>query len=57
MPASVQSLHPATGGVGTLDAVSYVTACVALAVAGLSACAIPARRATKLDPVLALRAE
>ena len=44
-------------GVGTLDPLSYVAACAMLALAGLAACAIPARRAVSLDPVVALRSE
>ena len=42
-------------GVGTLDPLSYIVASVALVVAGLAACTIPARRAAGLDPVVALR--
>ena len=42
-------------GVRTLDPLSYVAACATLVVAGLAACAIPARRAAKLDPAVALR--
>ena len=44
-------------GVGTLDPLSYLAACGMLAAAGLAACAIPARRAVTLDPVVALRSE
>jgi putative ABC transport system permease protein len=44
-------------GVGTLDPVSYVAACAMLAVVALAACAIPARRAVVLDPVVALRSD
>jgi ABC-type antimicrobial peptide transport system permease subunit len=44
-------------GVGTLDPLSYLTACAMLAMAALAACAIPARRAVTLDPVFALRSE
>jgi len=44
-------------GVETTDPVSYAAASAALLVAGLSACAIPARRAARLDPVAALRAD
>jgi putative ABC transport system permease protein len=42
-------------GVGTLDPLSYLAACAMLALAGLAACTIPARRAASLDPVVALR--
>jgi predicted permease len=44
-------------GIGTLDPLSYLAASALLAVAGLAACAIPARRAVSLDPVVALRSE
>lgn len=44
-------------GVPTLDPVSYVAACITLVVVGLAACAIPARRASGLDPAVALRTE
>ena len=44
-------------GIGTLDPLSYLVACALLAVAALAACAIPARRAVALDPVVALRSE
>jgi putative ABC transport system permease protein len=42
-------------GIGTLDPPSYLTACALLTMAALAACAIPARRAVALDPVIALR--
>jgi len=44
-------------GVGTLDPLSYLAASAMLALAGLAACVIPARRAVALDPVTALRSE
>jgi putative ABC transport system permease protein len=44
-------------GVRTLDLSSYVAACALLMFATLAACAIPARRAARLDPVAALRLE
>ena len=43
--------------VQTTDPVSYLMAAFCLAAVTLAACAIPARRASRIDPVLALRAE
>jgi len=42
-------------GVGVYDPVTYVTVTAALALAGLFASYLPARRALRLDPTLALR--
>jgi putative ABC transport system permease protein len=44
-------------GVRTSDPVTYVTACVVLFTATIAACTVPARRAARLDPVVALRSE
>ena len=41
--------------VPTTDPLSFVVACLALVSTGLAACAIPARRASRIDPVMALR--
>jgi putative ABC transport system permease protein len=43
--------------VSTTDPVSYLAAAGGLAAATLGACAIPARRAASIDPVMALRQE
>jgi putative ABC transport system permease protein len=44
-------------GVTPTDAVTYATVALGLVVVALIACCIPARRATKVDPLVALRFE
>jgi len=41
--------------VDTLDPLTYAIACVSLVAATIAACLIPARRASRLDPAVALR--
>ena len=44
-------------GVGGLDPITFGAACLMFAVITAAACFIPARRASAVDPMVALRAE
>jgi predicted permease len=56
LPAS-RLLRSELYGVSPLDPVAYLSVAVILAIAGLAASYAPARRATRVDPVTALRHE
>ena len=44
-------------GVGPVDSITYISVAVLVAAVSLSACCVPARRAMKVDPMVALRYE
>jgi ABC-type lipoprotein release transport system permease subunit len=44
-------------GVGRGDPITYLGICLLLALAAFAACFLPARRATRVDPLVALRNE
>jgi predicted permease len=44
-------------GIAPADPITFAAVAITLAIAGLLACMVPARRATRADPVAALRAE
>ncbi len=55
--ASSRVIRAVLIGVGPTDLIAYSGACVLLGLCGLCACYIPARRAARLEPVAALRAD
>jgi len=44
-------------GIGATDPLTYLTVAILLSVVALAACWIPARRALRVDPMVALRYE
>jgi putative ABC transport system permease protein len=55
--AASHALQAVLYGVGPLDLPAFAMAIVGLAFIALFACFVPARRATRVDPVVALRSE
>jgi len=55
--ALLQSMKGLLYGVSATDPLTFIVTSSALALVALLACWIPARRAAKVDPMIALRAE
>jgi len=55
--ALASTLRSLVYGLDSIDPVSLVAATAAVALAATFACWLPARRAAKVDPIIALRAE
>jgi ABC-type antimicrobial peptide transport system permease subunit len=55
--AGARSLESFLYGVGSRDALTFAAVPVVLALVGAAACLVPARRAARVDPLVALRSE
>lgn len=53
--AGTRYLEAQLFGIRATDPLTFAAVCGVLALAGLAACAVPARRAMRVDPVIALR--
>ena len=55
--AASQALTVLLFGIPPLDPVVFSTSAVLFAITGIAACYVPARRATQIEPAIALRDE
>src|SRR5262245_49711927 len=55
--ASTRFLKAVLFGVGSTDPLTFISVALLLCLVALAACYIPAQRATKVDPIVALRSE